>query len=247
MKLSGNTILITGGSSGIGLALAQRFLARDNEVIICGRSEERLQEAKEKYPALHTICCDVAQRDDRIALYNQVISDFPAINVLINNAGVQHNLDLKDADFDICELEIATNLEAPIHLATLFVRSFLSKEDSYIINVTSRLGFMPPIWVPVYGATKAGMHSFTFTLRQQLLDTPISVIEVVPTAINTNLGGAGVHTFGADLDEYADAVFVGFEEGVDEVLFGESEILNKPRAEIEAFAIALNKRLHGDA
>ena len=119
MKLEKNVILITGGSNGIGLALAERFLKNNNEVIICGRREEKLAAAKEKFPGLHIKCCDVGNEQERIDLRNWTLKNFPGLNILVNNAGIQNTLNLKDEGFDwkAFSQEIEINLAAPIHLS----------------------------------------------------------------------------------------------------------------------------------
>lgn len=230
MKLSGNTVLISGGASGIGLALAERFLQTGNEVIVCGRRPDKLREAKQQLPQLHTKVCDVASEADRIALYDWVTVDFPALNILVNNAGIQQRVNLLRAgnEWNYYRQELAINLEAPIHLSMLFVPHLLRQQQAYIVNITSGLAFTPPAWVPVYGATKAGLHSFTVSLRLQLADTNIGVIEVLPPAVNTDLGGVGLHTFGAPVDDFAQAVFTGFEANDWEIGYGSS--LNAIRA-----------------
>ena len=230
MMLSGNTVLISGGASGIGLALAERFLQAGNEVIVCGRRPDKLREAKQRFPQLHTKVCDVASEADRTALYDWVSVEFPALNILVNNAGIQQRINLLNAgnEWTYYRQELAVNLEAPIHLSTIFVPHLLRQQQAHIVNVTSGLAFTPPAWVPVYGATKAGLHSFTVSLRLQLADTNIGVIEVFPPAVNTDLGGVGLHTFGAPVDDFAQAVFKGFETGDLEIGYGTS--LNAIRA-----------------
>ena len=233
--MKNSTVLITGGSNGIGLALAKRFLANDNEVIICGRSEDKLAKAKENFPKLHTKCCDVADEAQRLEFYQWAIKEFPNLNILINNAGIQRRITLSEKNLDWSEIkqEIAINLEAPIHFSTLFIEHLLGQKNPQIINITSGLAFMPPIWVPVYGATKAGMHSFAFSLREQLQECGIKVIEVIPPAVNTDLGGVGMHTFGAPLDDFADTVFKGLEDGNLEVGFNNLAQTKLGRDEIE--------------
>jgi uncharacterized oxidoreductase len=225
MILSGHTILITGGGSGIGLALTERFLRAGSEVIICGRREDKLKEAKLKYPKLHIRICDLVKEVDRIALFNWVTKEFPAMDILINNAGIQRRIQLIENKDDWKEFhqEIAINMEAPIHLSTLFIPHFQKKKEAFIINITSGLAFTPAAWVPVYSATKAALHSFTMTLRHQLSKTGIKVIEVAPPAVQTDLGGAGLHTFGVPVDEFADAVMQNLEKGEMEFGYGTSE------------------------
>jgi uncharacterized oxidoreductase len=236
VNLSGNTILITGGASGIGLAFAERFLKAGNEVIVVGRREEKLKEAKDKFPKLHTRVCDVSNEADRLSLFEWVKSEFPELNVLVNNAGIQQRVNLLKAnkDWDYYRSEIAINLEGPIHLCMLFVPDFVKKKNATIINVSSGLAIAPGVWVPVYSATKAALHSFTISLRLQLAETNVNVVEVLPPAVNTDLGGVGLHTFGAPLDEFADAVFKGFENGDLEIGYGDSvKRLRASRNEID--------------
>lgn len=225
MDLSTNTILITGGASGIGYAFAERFLAAGSEVIICGRREDKLQEAKEKHPGLKTRVCDVGQEQERIALFDWATSEFPNLNVLVNNAGIQRRVRLSEnEDWERTRQEIAINFDAPIHLSRLFVPHLLRREKPSIINVTSGLAFVPLANVPVYCATKAALHSFTLSLRHQLSATPIEVIEVIPPAVDTDLGGVGLHTFGVPLNEFADRVFERLAGGDEvEIAYGTAE------------------------
>jgi uncharacterized oxidoreductase len=138
MNISKNTILITGGASGIGLAFAERFLAAGNKVIIVGRRADKLAEIKAKHPQIETRICDVASESDRIALFEWTTANFPAVNVLVNNAGIQRRVNLtENEDWEKTRSEITINVEAPIHLARLFVPHFLQRENPAILNVTS--------------------------------------------------------------------------------------------------------------
>jgi uncharacterized oxidoreductase len=236
MKLSGNTILITGGASGIGLAFAERFLKEGNKVIVVGRRIEKLQEVKEKYPELIIRGCDVSIKEDRIKLFEWVINEYPDLNVLVNNAGIQQRVNFlqPEKDWGYYQNEIAINVEGPIHLSMLFIPHFMKQNDAVILNITSGLAIMPGVWVPIYSATKAAMHSFTLTLRHQLENTKIEVIEVLPPAVNTDLGGVGLHTFGAPLDDFADSIFNGLKNGQNEIGYGGTEKrIGAPREEIE--------------
>ncbi|GMA59622.1 hypothetical protein GCM10025859_00620 [Alicyclobacillus fastidiosus] len=147
MKLSGNTILITGGSAGIGLAFAERFIKAGNTVIVCGRRESALQDAKEKFPNLITRVCDVGLESDRAALFDWVTTNYPDVNVLVNNAGIQQRFHVLKANANdnwrYYNNEIMVNVEAPIHLSMLFAPFFARKEDAAIVNVTSGLAFTP--------------------------------------------------------------------------------------------------------
>ncbi|KGR78937.1 SDR family oxidoreductase [Ureibacillus sinduriensis] len=236
MKLSGNSILITGGGSGIGLAFVEQFLKEGNEVIIVGRSEEKLAQIKEKYPQLHTKVCDVSKEQNRIQLYEWTTKEFPRLNVLINNAGIQQRVNLLNAsnDWNYYQNELAINLEGPIHLSMLFTPHFIKQKEATFINITSGLAIQPGIWVPIYSATKAAMHAFTMTLRQQLENTNVEVVEVLPPAVNTDLGGAGLHTFGAPLNEFISRVFDGLRSGKIEIGYGGTEQrLTASKEEIE--------------
>lgn len=236
MNLANNTVLITGGSSGIGLAFAERFLRAGSEVVICGRREEKLREAKAKFPQLHIRVCDVADEDEGIALFEWTTHEFPKLNVLVNNAGIQRRIDFMHTEpWHRTRQEIAVNLEAPMHLSRLFIPHLLrqAERSPAIINVTSGLAFAPLANVPVYCATKAALRSFTLSLRHQLAATRLKVIEVIPPAVDTDLGGPGLHTFGAPLSEFADAIFerLGGEDDL-EIAYGFAE--NASRASREA-------------
>jgi uncharacterized oxidoreductase len=226
MKTSGNTILITGGATGIGFALAESFVSLGNEVIICGRRKEKLDEAQQKLPSIHTRVCDVADKGERIALFNWVKENFTAVNILVNNAGIQKMINLKNPERDESgESEVEINLVAPIHLSTLFIPLLKEKEDSAIINVSSGLGFVPISIMPVYCATKAAMHSFTLSLRHQLKDTSIKVFEVIPPTVDTELDH-GARALRGQVDrgippkDVADAALKGIEKNEFEILIG---------------------------
>jgi len=236
MKLSGNTILITGGASGIGLAFAEQFLKEGNEVIVVGRREEKLAEAKKRFPTLHTRVCDVSIEEERIELSEWVTKEFPQINVLVNNAGIQQRVNLLNAsnDWKYYQNELAINVEGPIHLTMLLIPHFLKQKEATVINITSGLAIQPGVWVPIYSATKAAMHSFTITLRQQLENTGVEVIEVLPPAVNTDLGGAGLHTFGAPLNDFIASIFNGLKNNKIEIGYGGTEErLTAPKEQLE--------------
>ncbi len=193
-----HTILITGGATGIGFALAERFLAAGHRVAICGRRDAKLGEAKAKRPDLVTFRCDVASCDDRVRLRDRVIAELPALDMLINNAGVQRRDRVRGEtpSWEERQSEIAINFEAPVHLVDLFLPHLLARPSAAIVNVTSGLAFVPAPFAPVYGATKAALHSFTMALRHHLSATSVRVVEIVPPAVNTELGGAGLHNTG---------------------------------------------------
>jgi uncharacterized oxidoreductase len=243
MELAANTVLVTGGASGIGLALAERFLRAGSEVLICGRREEKLREAQAAHPEMKIRVCDVADPAERRALVDWVTREHPGVNVLVNNAGIQRRVRLTEAEeWEESRQEIAINLEAPIHLATLFIPHLLRQHRPAILNVTSGLAFVPLAGVPIYSATKAALHSFTLSLRHQLADTPIQVIEIIPPAVNTDLGGPGLHTFGVPLDEFADGVTAKLAGDDVEIPYGfAAQSSRASRAELDLFFERINQ------
>lgn len=244
MRLESNTLLITGGASGIGLALAERFLQAGSTVAICGRREDKLNEAQAKHPQLITHVCDVADADERAALFAWATQTLPALNVLVNNAGIQQRFTLQKApDWQQMHNEIAINLDAPIHLSTLFIPHLLKQPHAAILNVSSGLAFTPLAFAPVYCATKAALHSFTLSLRHQLAGTSVEVIEIIPPAVQTDLGGAGLHTQGAPLDEFADSIMAQLQAGNLEASFGFSAQTSRAsREELDAIFQRMNQR-----
>ncbi|GGA25555.1 SDR family oxidoreductase [Paenibacillus physcomitrellae] len=225
MKLDANTILITGGATGIGLAMAERFIEAGSSVIICGRRADRLEEAKAQNPQLHTYQFDVSEEEGRIKLFEQVTKDHPNVNVLINNAGVMRYLDLPvNEPWKDTAAEIATNVEAPIHLSMLFAEYFKGKDNAAIMNITSGLSHVPLAVTPIYSATKAAIYSFTLSLRKQLEKHGVQVIEICPPLTNTDLGVPGSNTAGVAVDEFIDALFKGFAEGKQQVTYGWSQL-----------------------
>ena len=192
MKLTENTILITGGSNGIGLELATQFLKLGNTVIITGRNMNRLNEVKKKYPKLNIIQSDAGKPVDIKSLYEIVSKQFPKLNVLINNAGIMRKLNLNDTSMDLENInqEIAINLSGPIRMVNQFLPLLKLQQHAAIMNVSSGLAFVPFPISPVYSATKAGVHFYTQTLRIQLKNSNIKVFELAPPLTNTDLQNA---------------------------------------------------------
>lgn len=213
MRLQGNTILITGGSAGIGLALAKEFVALGNRVIVTGRSAEKLEAARAEVPEVETIQGDVADPDAVRALAARVESDYPDLNVLINNAGVfiarNHTGPSKDLVGLTSEIDI--NLSGPIRIISVLIDR-LKANHGTIINVSSGLAFVPLQSSPIYCATKAAMHSYTIALRQQLKQSGVEVIELMPPAVKTALT--------ADLPEDGDFKIMTTEELMAETFKG---------------------------
>lgn len=189
MKTSGNTILITGGTSGIGLAFAKYFIEEGNTVIITGRRADRLAEIANTYAGMITRVSDVAIASERLELVAWIKENYSETNMLINNAGIQLVTDLKSpCDLERVQLETETNFIAPVHLATLCAPVLERNPDACIINITSGLAFVPLAFMPIYCATKAAMHSFTLSLRYQLKNKGVKVFEIAPPAVDTELG-----------------------------------------------------------
>ena len=250
MNLSGNSVLITGGATGIGLAMAEAFLNAGSEVIICGRREGRLREAQKKHPEFHTRTCDVAQVSDCRALADWVGASFPNLNIVVNNAGVQRDIDFTQGidGFLGGESEIRINLEAPTVLCGLFIPQLIGKNGPAIINVSSGLGFVPAARMPVYSATKAGLHAFSMALRHQLSKFGIQVFEVVPPAVDTELNPEGRAQRGGykpelKPEEFTAAVMKGLEAALPEIGYGMSaEMLQASRAELDQRFQQMNRR-----
>jgi uncharacterized oxidoreductase len=245
MKLSGNTILITGGTAGIGRALAERFFELKNTVIICGRREDRLAELRQKYPEIVTRQCDISDATQREELIKWVIADFPGLNILVNNAGMQLAADLtKPLDVQNVRDEIETNLVAPIHLSSLLAEHLGTQKYPAIINISSGLAFVPLAFVPIYCATKAALHSYTLSLRKQLEDTPVKVFEIAPPSTDTELGhqrrSDKTQTHGGmPIGEFVDSALQLLESDTYEAGVGPAEMMRTQR---DNFFEQLNSR-----
>ena len=232
MKTTGNTILITGGATGIGLALVRSFLEAGNEVIICGRKKERLAEAKSALPQLTAMVCDVADEEARRGLAEKVRSGHPKLNILINNAGVQRPIDFRQGPGPLLkgESEIDINLKGPVYLSAHFIPLLSRQKEAAIVNVSSGLGFAPIAFMPVYCATKAAVHSFTMSLRHQLKDTSIKVFELIPPRVDTDLGmqerqDRGSMAGAMSAEELAAEFMQGFAKDVYEIAAGQAKNL----------------------
>lgn len=239
MNLANNKILITGGATGIGLGLTERFIQENNTVIICGRREAVLNEVKAKFPTVITKVCDLAVEAERIALYEWIAENHSDLNILVNNAGIQKWVSVTDADFyESAKTEITTNIEAPLHLTSLFIQL---KSLSTVMNVTSGLAFSPFAKVPVYSATKAFFRSFTLSLRHILKSKNIEVIEIIPPALDTDLGGTGLHNVHPSVSSFIESIFEQLKDGKNELTFGTSETrLNASVLELKASFEALH-------
>lgn len=188
MKLDNRTILITGGTSGIGLELARQLLLRGNTVIVTGRSQENLDAAQTALPGLHIFRSDVSYPAAIMELHENLLRRFPALDTLINNAGIMRNLNFnQDRALDDVTREIDINLSGPIRMVQQFLPHLKTRKGALIVNVSSGLAFIPLSISPVYCATKAAVHSFTQSLRAQLASSGISVVELAPPGVETPL------------------------------------------------------------
>lgn len=242
MQLNGNTILVTGGTSGIGLALAKRFSDLGNQIIVCGTNEKKLEEIKRFFPNWGTYCIDISHPEERKRLFNETTKDYPELNVLFNNAGIQRYPKLNEEEpWSLVGKEIDVNLGAPIHLSMLFAKHLFGKKNATILNTTSGLSHIPLAYASIYSATKAALHSFTLTLRFQFRNQPIEVIEVSPPMVDTDLGIPNTHTAGLNLDDYADSVIEGLKKGELEITTGFSTVTaNASREQKNEIFLSMN-------
>ena len=241
MKISNRTVLVTGGTSGIGLGIAEAFHRSKSIVIVCGRNREKLSMVKEKFPDITAIPCDIGDALQRKKLAIEVLRRFPDLDVLVNNAGIQRYIDLKKGydELKSGEDEIATNFVSTVELTALFIGHLMKRPSAAVINVSSGLGFMPMYNTPVYSATKAAIHTYSLVLRQQLKDTSVKVIEIVPPMVDTDLNKEGrdaahLQFRGVSLSEYIPAVINGLENDADIIFHGDGEkIMAESRGESE--------------
>lgn len=189
MRMNGNTILITGGGSGIGRAFAEQFHALGNTVIIAGRRQSVLDEVTAVNPGMQSRTLDIGNADAVHKFAAGLVRDFPALNAVIHNAGIMRDEDVTDGTFDTAEATIATNLLGPLRLNTALLPTLLGQPLAAVLTVTSGLAFVPKAGTPTYNATKAALHSYTQALRYQLQDTQVQVIELIPPYVQTGLQG----------------------------------------------------------
>ena len=189
MELTKNTILITGGTSGIGFEFAKQLSALGNKILVTGRDQAKLDRTKKLLPAIHCFKSDVSDPAAIQALYQKLTQEFPELNILINNAGIMKTINLHEAKGDLKELtaEVETNLNGPIRMVGQFLQHLKKKNSAAILNVSSGLAFVPLPTSPVYCATKAALHSFTLSLRVQLKHSNVRVFELAPPATKTEL------------------------------------------------------------
>jgi uncharacterized oxidoreductase len=190
MQIAGNTILITGGGSGIGRALAEAFHKEGNQVVIAGRRKKLLDETIAANPGMKAAVLDIENADAIRSFAKKLKEDYPALNVVIHNAGILKPESLRDGAIDDAETTVATNLLGPIRLTAGLLPLLLKQPKATIITVSSGLAFVPMAMTPTYCATKAAIHSYTQSLRYQLRNSSVQVLELIPPYVQTELGGA---------------------------------------------------------
>jgi uncharacterized oxidoreductase len=241
MKLSNRTVLVTGGTSGIGLGIAETFYRSKSIVIVCGRDRGKLSTVEEKFPEITALPCDVGDAGQRQNLAAEVLRRFPDLDILVNNAGIQRYIDLKKGydELKSGEDEIAINFVSTVELTALFISHLMKRPSAAVINVSSGLGFMPMLDTPVYNATKAAIHTYSLVLRQQFKDTSVKVIEIVPPMVDTGLNKKGRDSArlkfrGISLSDYIPTVIKGLEDDTDIIFYGDGEkIMSESRGESE--------------
>lgn len=227
MKTSGNTVFISGGSAGIGLAIAKKLSAAGNKVIINGRSQERLENALQELDYAIAIQGDLSVEADRLRIAEDLKTNYPDLNIIINNAGAAFMNDLADSANNAAEKayqEINTNYISVIHFTSLVLPQLLQQEDAAVVNISSIAVFRSNKYVPTYSASKAALHSYTQGLRDTFADNnKLSVYEVYPPLVNTEfsaeIGGAN----GIPPSEVADELFEALEKNQFEVPVGDTK------------------------
>lgn len=233
MNLESDTILITGGASGIGFEMAKQLMALGNTVIVTGRDSAKLEKAKQALPGLHAYQCDVGDLQSVRAFYEKVTADFPELNILINNAGIMRAIDFNDTGSDgICD-EIDTNLNGPIRMVQVFLPHLKSRPEAAVVNVTSGLAFITFPKAPVYSAAKIGLHAYTKSLRLQLKESHVKVFELAPPKTSRPMfkrGESGAKNGGNSMPEMpvprvVEAMIKGIKKDKLEILPGMSKLL----------------------
>ena len=235
MKLTGNTILITGGGSGIGRGLAEALHQRKNQVIISGRRKDRLIEVARANPGMAWVELDIEDSVNISTVAAKMIAEYPDLNVLINNAGIM-NIDDASAAIDekLLVSTLTTNLMGPIRMTGALVEHLKRQPQAAVINTTSVLGFVPLAVTAVYSSTKAAMHSYTMSLRYKLQDTSVSVLEIAPPWVQTDLLGSNNEPRAMPLSEFIEETMKVLGTGAEEVLVERAKPLRNATGPNEA-------------
>ena len=222
MNPNQHTVLITGGATGIGFALAKKFHAAGNRVILAGRREDVLRQAAAQLSGCQTAVADISQAADR----ERLVRDFPDVNILVNNAGVQYTQPFATQTADDIAREIDTNLTAPAQLTLAFLPVLTAQHEAAVVNVSSGLAIVPKEACAVYCATKAALHSLSQTLRWQLENTPVRVFELMPPMVATPMSqGKGHAHLKISPDELADEFWRAFLRNRYQIMGGKTKLL----------------------
>jgi uncharacterized oxidoreductase len=223
LKIANNTILITGGGSGIGRAFAEAFHKRGNQVIISGRRKERLQATIDAIPGMAYVELDITNPKSIDAVVSKLLKDFPALNVLINNAGIMLTDGAHEAiDEELLTSTVTTNLLGPIGVTSELIDHLKTQPDAVIVNVTSVLGFVPMAVTSVYSATKAALHSYTLSQRYRLRGTGVRVIEIAPPWVRTELLNSSQEERAMPLDDFIKEAIAQLGTNAEEILVGQA-------------------------
>jgi uncharacterized oxidoreductase len=242
MKLTGNTIFITGGGSGIGRGLAEALHKRGNQVIIAGRRKGHLTEVAKANPGMRWVELNIDDPASVAAVARKLITDYPALNVLINNAGIMHIDDVSTAvDEQLLISTLTTNVMGPIRMTGALIEHLKRQDDAAVINNSSGLGFVPLAMTAVYSATKAALHSYTLSLRYKLKGTPVKVLEIAPPWVQTDLLGSNNEPRAMPLDEFIEETIQVLGTDAEEVLVERAKPLRNNAGPGEAaFVIQFN-------
>ena len=227
MNLKDNTILITGGSSGIGLELTKQLSANGNKVIICGRSLEKLQQAKEEYPDIEIIQCDLADKKQCDDLVNQIKAEFPSLNILVNNAAIVNKINFLETlnALHLAESEIAINFLAPLRLIKNLYDMIQQNPNPSIINITTGLVYVPRAEYPFYCSTKSALHSFTKILRKQTENDLVHIVEVLFPSVKTPWHKGNPPKIAITTEKAVTEMLCELEKGKSEIRVGGARLL----------------------
>jgi uncharacterized oxidoreductase len=235
MKLTGNTILITGGGSGIGRGLAEALHQRKNQVIISGRRRDRLIEVAKANPGMAWVELNIEDPANISAVAAKLIAEYPDLNILINNAGIMNIDDASVAiDEKLLVSTLTTNLMGPIRMTGALIEHLKRQPQAAVINTTSVLGFVPLAVTAVYSSTKAAMHSYTMSLRYKLKDTSVRVLEIAPPWVQTDLLGSNNEPRAMPLSEFIEETMKVLGTGAEEVLVERAKPLRNATGPNEA-------------
>jgi uncharacterized oxidoreductase len=239
MKLTKNTALITGGSSGIGLEIARTLVLSDNKVIICGRSREKLEAAKKLYPELITYQCDISDLEECTRMSHWLHEMYPETNILINNAAIVHKTSFRDDEniISMAQQETSTNFLAAVYLSKLILPIIEKNPDPSIIFISTGLVYAPRAVYPIYNATKAAMHSFAQTIRIQLSDTPVRVYEIMMPAVDTPFHNGDVPKIAISTEAAVKEMFQKLGKDEEEIKIAGANLLYRMSRIAPAFAL----------